>query len=712
MGNSTVFDVDSELMAGFIDEAQEGLATLDSLFVKLEAEPTNLDIINAIFRPVHTIKGNSAFFGLMKVKELAHEMETLLGLAKKENKLVPNQSTINVLLTGVDQLKEMLARTRDGQSEIEDETCFNELIEKIISARETKGDTDALWTELFDKLEKVKTDFAELDSTYAKQLDAVIAVASRLKTNKPSTDSQPDKTQVKAQPDIPEPLQKVKSILDQHRGERLGKAENAVILENLTALKELTSSRKAAEIMESVLDEYHRIVESDGAVEALLVELLQEKIEALVSLDDWKTASGSSKIKSIEPKPKATTEKTKPAEQARKTMRVTEDSIDNFLSHVGELIVVGEMYNYLQKTVSESDLSTKLATDFRRVNETFDNLSDNLQKSIMEIRKMPVRVVLQKVPRMVRDIAKACGKEVNVELHGEDIEIDKRLIETLDAPLTHMVRNAVDHGIEMPDSRQTSGKSRQGTVCVSVTETADDITLTISDDGKGLDLETIRAKAVELGLAKPGQELTQDQITDMIFTSGFSTAEKVTEVSGRGVGMDVVNRNIVAAKGKITIDIKAGQGTKFSIRLPKTISTQIIDGFLARLGCNCYVIPMDKVQEVFRPEPQNVSSITGKGECVLRHGELLPVIRLTDVFGNFSSSDEQGTDRIMVSASTGKKRMALCVDDVIGVQKVVLKELDGLELNSQLYSAAAVMGDGTVAMVLDIDCLNRMTTEI
>ena len=278
--------------------------------------------------------------------------------------------------------------------------------------------------------------------------------------------------------------------------------------------------------------------------------------------------------------------------------------------------------------------------------------------------------------------------------------------------LTHMVRNAVDHGIEMPDSRQASGKPRHGMVRVLVTQTTDHVTLTISDDGKGLDIEAIKRKAVELGLVKPEQELTQDQISDMIFTSGVSTAEKVTEVSGRGVGMDVVSRKIAAAKGKITIDTKAGQGTEFSIRLPKTISNQIIDGFLVRLGCNCYVIPMDKVQEVFRPEPQDVSSITSEGECVLRHDELLPVIRLADIFGKSCPSDKQDAGGIMVSTSTGKRRMALYVDDVIGVQKVVLKELDGLELNSQLYSAAAVMGDGTVAMVLDVDCLNRTTVEI
>lgn len=714
MEDNAAFDIDPELLAGFVDEAQEGLATLDSLFVKLEAEPANLDIINAIFRPVHTVKGNSAFFGLMKVKSLAHEMETLLDLAKQE-KLVPNQAIIDVLLEGVDSLKEMLTKTREGQAEVEDETYFNELLQKVISSREVKEDTTSLWAELCDKLEKAKDDLAKLDSSYAEQLDAIIAVVSQLRTNKLSANASAEKDQAQADSAIPKPLQEIKTILERHSEseEGLDEADAAVVLDNLTVLKELTTNQKAAEIIKSALDEYHRVVGGGGTGDSLLIELLQEKIETLLSLSDWKITSDSAK-----PKTASAMRKAKPAEEARKTMRVTEDSIDNFLTYVGELIAVGEMYDHLQKMVSTSESNTNLATEFRRVNETFSDLSDNLQKSIMEVRKVSVSTLLQKIPRMVRDIASASGKQVKVELTGEDIEIDKRLIETLDAPLTHMVRNAVDHGVEMPDVRQAAGKPAEGIVRVTVTETPDDVTLTISDDGKGLDIEAIKTKAVNLGLLKSDQQLTNDQIIDMIFTSGVSTAKKVTEVSGRGVGMDVVKRSITAANGEITIDTKTGQGTEFKIKLPKTVSTQIIIGFLVKLAGNRYVIPMDKVQEVFRPEPQQLSSITSRGQCVLRHGNLLPVVKLADIFnGSLVSnsllnsrtqsylSERKEIEGIMVAAKAGNRPVAIYVDDVIGVQKVVLKELGRLEVNSQFYSAAAVMGDGTVAMVLDIDRL-------
>ncbi|MBN1806865.1 MAG: chemotaxis protein CheA [Sedimentisphaerales bacterium] len=727
MDDNAAFDIDPELLAGFVDEALEGLVTLDSLFVKLEAEPSNLDAINAIFRPVHTVKGNSAFFGLMKVKGLAHEMETLLDLAKQE-KLVPNQAIIDVLLEGVDCLREMLSRARDGQTEIENEEYFNELLQKVISAREAKEgveDTVKLWNDLFEKLEKAKTDFANLDSIYVEQLNAIAAIIHLLRSDSPGSDDKSREGQPRTDSAIPKPLEEIKAILDKCGDEDgLSEVDDSVILKNLTELKNLTTDQKITDVLSGALDECHKIIDSGGGGESLLVELMQEKTETLLSFKEWKTASKPDEKQVDKPKkdspaekPK-TAEKSKTADESRKTMRVTEDSIDKFLNYVGELIAVGEMYDHLQKMVSGSELDNNLATEFRRVNETFNDLSDNLQKSIMEVRKVSVKTLLQKIPRMVRDVASNSGKQVKVELVGEDIEIDKRLIETLDGPLTHMVRNAVDHGVETPDKRQAAGKPAEGNVCVAVTETPDDVTLTISDDGKGLDIEAIRNKAVKLGLVKPDQQLSQDQIIDMIFASGVSTAEKVTEISGRGVGMDVVKRSITDANGKIVIETEPGKGTRFIIKLPKTVSTQIITGFLVKLSGNRYVIPMDKVQEVFRPESQQVSSVTARGICVLRHGKLLPVVKLADVFNNFSttslfgndllkdlSSEERDIEGIMVAANARNTPIAIYVDDVIGVQKVVLKDLVGLEVNSQYYTAAAIMGDGSVAMVLDTDQL-------
>ncbi len=603
MENNTTYEIDQELLTGFIDEAQEGLASLDNLFIKLETDPCSIDTINVIFRPIHTIKGNSAFFGLMKLKKLAHEMESLLTLAK-EGKLLLNESVISVLLAGTDKLKEILSRARKGEGEISDEAVFEDLVAKIIAARESKKDLLELWDDLFDKFEKIKTDFENLDSDYAKKLEAVVDIAVKLKKGDAPLNNQP------------------------------------------------------------------------------------------------KAAAASMQNTPTPPPPKPS----QPiiVQEAAKTMRVAEETIDNFLGYVGELIVVGKMYDYLQKNIAEKNSKVNFVKDFKHVNETFDMLSANLQKSIMEIRKVPVRTILQKAPRMVHDIAVATGKEIKVVLVGEGIEIDKRLVEILDGPLTHMVRNAADHGVETTAERLAAGKERDGTIRIAVSDTKDDVSLTISDDGKGINLDAIKAKGVKLGIIKPDQKLTQEQIADLIFISGVSTAQKVTDVSGRGVGMDVVRRNIDTANGKIIINTQHGKGTEFIIRLPKTVSTQIIDGFLVKVAANSYVIPMDKVREVFRPQPNEISTVKETNQCVLRHDELLPVIKLEHVFGG-SNDDTGDENKIMVSTTVLKRKIAFCVDRALGVQKVVLKEFGKLDLKSEFYTAAAVMGNGNVAMVLDLD---------
>jgi two-component system chemotaxis sensor kinase CheA len=706
MENNTTYEIDQELLTGFIDEAQEGLASLDNLFIKLETDPCSIDTINAIFRPIHTVKGNSAFFGLLKLKRLAHEMESLL-MPAKEGKLLLNESIISVLLTGTDKLKEILSRARKGEPEITDDAAFEELIGKIIASRDAKKDLLVLWDELFDKFEKFKADFANLDASYVKQLEAAVDIAQKLKKGQLPPDSQTKPAAMPMPDNTPEPLRRLKSLLEKPGEDGLNESESREVPALLDAVKYLTKHKESNVLIEEAIGEYKRIEQTGAGGETLIMELLCEKIKKLSELEGWgQTEKAERKPQTAAPsavptpQPTATTPSCA-AQEPAKTMRVAEKTIDNFLSYVGELIVVGKMYDYLQKNIAEKGSILHFVRDFRNVNETFETLSENLQKSIMEIRKVPVRTILQKAPRMVHDIAAASGKEIKVVLAGEGIEIDKRLVEILDGPLTHMVRNAADHGVETTAERLAAGKERAGTIRICVSDTKDDVTLTISDDGKGIDLEAIKSKGIKLGIIKPDQKLTQEQLIDLIFVSGVSTAQKVTEVSGRGVGMDVVRRNIDSANGKIIINTQQGKGTEFIIRLPKTVSTQIIDGFLVKVGKNSYVIPMDKVQEVFRPQSGDISTVKETNECVLRHNELLPVIRLSQVFGETDTGGDE--EKIMVSTNILKRKMALCVDSALGVQKVVLKEFGKLDLTSEFYTAAAVMGNGDIAMVLDVD---------
>lgn len=597
-------DIDPELLAEFVDEAQDGLGELDSLFVELEENPSDKNIIESIFRPVHTIKGNSAFFGLMKVKKLAHELETLLSLAKEE-KLVPNKDIISLLLRGTDEIKAMLNRARGGGREVEDDHIFENLIQKVIKVKTSGMDHQTVIHDVLKRLSGFSEQVNSFDSELAQQFHGIIA-----------------------------------------------------------GLTPLVESREEPPPKPETMENEAPASEADKA--------------------------GGSQTGSSKGRP-----------QERKTMRIAEENIDTFLNYVGELVVVGEMYGHLFKRVSESAANNAITAEFRRVNETFEDLSNHLQKSIMEIRKVPVKNLLQKVPRMIRDIAASSGKDIKVELFGEDIEIDKSIVETLDAPLTHMARNAADHGIETIEDRKKADKPIQGVVKVGVEESDESITLKIIDDGKGLNYEALTKKAIQSGIIESGQELSREQVTDLIFASGVSTAEKVTDVSGRGVGMDVVKRAIESANGKIQIESSPGQGSTFSIRMPKSVSTQIIDGFLVQLEKNCYVIPMEKIREAFHPEQGTTNTVTNQGKCVCKHGKLLPVIELAKLFGLYNRPEDFAG--IMVAVQHHSRQFALQVDQVLGTQKVVLKELKGLELQSQLFEGAAIMGDGSVAMVLDID---------
>ena len=706
--SQTTFDIDPELLSGFVDDSLDDLDTLDSLFVTLEAEPGNIDIINSIFRPVHSIKGNSAFFGLMKLKKLAHELETLLDLARTA-KLVPSRQIISILLAGMDQLKVILIRTRDNQDELEDPAQFDEFVKQVVSAQQTSENTAELEAQLLARLEKLRQLCTELESTHLQELATIIDMAARLA-------GRPENAAETVPPDtdaVPEQLRQISNILAKPFEGLVSDNDSNNVMICLNELKKINIDDETAQIIDTALDEYHTMVDTVG-FDSLLCELLQEKIAILASCNTWATNASSAGAVSSEPsnnnpatdqsKSLSTDSQAKNSQESQKTMRVAENSIDSFLGYVGELIVIGEMYNYLQRKASRTSNINELATEFKRVNETFYHLSNSLQKSIMEIRKVPVKILLQKGPRMVRDIASTSGKKIAVELKGEHIRVDKRLIETLDAPLTHMIRNAADHGIETPAERQAAGKPEQGKVSIEVTETDDDIVLSIVDDGKGLDYEAIKAKAVKLGILEPDQPLANSQVTDLLFTSGVSTAEKVTDVSGRGVGMDVVKRNITDANGKITISSEAGKGSQFNICLPKAVTTQIIDGYIVKLDDNRYVIPLDKVREVFRSGSEEIDTVIGRGECVMRHGNLLPILR---IFGSKPDNDTQNTGQTMVTLETTGQIVALYVNEVIGIQRVVLKELIGLELESDAYTAAAVMGDGTVAMVLNTEKLSK-----
>ena len=553
MDDNVKLDLDPSLIRDFLDEALDSLREVDVLLVQLEENPEDQGIINTIFRPVHSIKGNSPFFGFSDVRHLAHDTESLLSLIRNKQRYA-DKEIISTILRGVDELKQMLRRLHEGLPEVVDQESFEKLLTDI------------------------------------------------------NTESK------------------------RNAGKKI--------------------------VQESA--ERQRIVG-------------EEKAEA--------------------------------KKETHKTMRVSEEHIDGFLAYVGELLIVGEMLTYLETRVSTRSIDANFATEFRRLNEAFLKLSNDLQKSIMTIRKVPVRQVTQKASRLVRDIAVASGKQIKVEVVGDDLDADKSIVELLDAPYAHIVRNAADHGIEAPAVRQTQGKSPEGNVKIEVSQEDLNLVIKVSDDGAGLNCEGILQKALKLGLVSPSAKLSNEEIKQLIFLPGISTASVITDVSGRGVGMDVVKQTIDAAGGTILVTSNNGVGTAFEMRVPTTVTTQIMNGFVIEVSGQSYVVQLERVLQIVDKSENGIQTIVGEIEYIEHMGEVIPVVDLLRRFGIERLNQKLSDKKLFVVIESNKQRWALRVDGLIGVQQIVVKNMELAGYNQELFTGSAIMGDGRVGLVIDLDKL-------
>jgi two-component system chemotaxis sensor kinase CheA len=709
---------DPELLAGFFDETRESLEKVAALFVELERNPKDLQIIESIFRPVHSLKGNSSFFGFMGIKRLAHDMETILDYLRK-GKLTVTPIIITTLLAGLDGLNAMVERMVTGGQEVDDPAALDALIERqrAVVADSTDGEQGSLPSAI-----------GIIESWLSKSpinLDPLVTSAVSLLLNKVRFD-----LGIKAPTAQPQPqttglhpvLGELRALLEKSLQTELDSAAVERMGKLVADLGTVASKDNEKMLCAELLDAWSSCIGAAG-LNDIMRDFVTQQVDILVTLPSFISAPNTDKIveeKAVSPtsSPASEMKNDHPADGPRRTeakveaksVRVPEARIDMFLRYVGELLVVGDMFNHLQTRVRALGNTGLLARDFRRVNDTFAQLSTKLQVAIMSIRKVPLRPHLAKVPRIVRDVAVAKGKEITVEIHGEEVEVDKSLVELIDAPLTHMSRNAADHGVETPEKRLALGKPREGRVLIKIEETSRAVVLTISDDGAGLNLERIRAKGESLGLVKPGVEMTEKDLINLIFASGLSTADTVSDVSGRGVGMDVVKRMIDEAGGTIQITTKANQGTEFRLTLPKGVTTQIVAAFLVRAGDSLVALPLERVRETFLRRGSTINNVLGGdqgvtgGQLLVRHDEALTLLTLTDILG-IPTSVENGT---IVTIDSNNRRLALAVSEVVGVRKIVVRPLDGLPSANGLYLGGAMMGDGAVALIINPDALTGM----
>jgi two-component system chemotaxis sensor kinase CheA len=387
---------------------------------------------------------------------------------------------------------------------------------------------------------------------------------------------------------------------------------------------------------------------------------------------------------------------TETASSNESSVRVRTDRLDKLIDMVGELVIAQSMLNQMPQTsqARDADLHRKVAHCGKIVRE--------LQDLSMSLRMVPMRPTFQKLTRIVRDVAKKSGKEIQFVSTGDDTEIDRNMVDVIAEPLIHMVRNAADHGVEPTATRLAAGKPALGTVRLAAYHSSGSVVIDLSDDGGGLNKERILAKALQKGLIEPNKTLSEQEIYQLIFLPGFSTQENVTDISGRGVGMDVVRKNIESLKGKIEISSEAGKGTKFSIRLPLTLA--ITDGMLVRVGADRYIIPTVNIAMSFQPEAQQISTVHGKDEVILLRGELFPLFRLYRIF-RVPNAVEDPTRGLVVVLRSGNQSWGILVDELLGQQQVVAKALGSALGPVPAVSGGAILGDGRVGLILDPDSL-------
>ena len=656
----------SDFYQTFFDEADELLADMEQHLLDLVPEAPDSEQLNAIFRAAHSIKGGAGTFGFTILQETTHLMENLLDEARR-GEMQLNTDIINLFLETKDIMQEQLDAYKSSAEP--DAASFEYICNALRQlALEAKGEASA-------------------PAVPAAKLSVVDAVAE------PAT-----------APDAP--AGKLRVVLS-----RLKENEVNLLEEELGNLATLSNVVKGKDSLAATLD--GGIGQDDiVAVLCFVIEADQIAFETeAAAVEAPAPAENTPAVVAAAPALKAVPKETaapargeKPAARSSEStsIRVAVEKVDQLINLVGELVITQSMLaqrsNELDP-VTHGDLITSMGQLQRNARD--------LQESVMSIRMMPMEYVFSRFPRLVRDLAGKLNKQIELTLMGSSTELDKSLIERIIDPLTHLVRNSLDHGIELPENRVAAGKSPVGNLILSAEHQGGNICIEVTDDGAGLNRERILAKAISQGMAV-NENMTDEEVGMLIFAPGFSTAEQVTDVSGRGVGMDVVKRNIQEMGGHVEIQSKQGAGTTIRILLPLTLA--ILDGMSVKVADEVFILPLNAVMESLQPRQEDLHPLAG-GERVLEvRGEYLPLVELWKVF-EVDGAKTEATQGIVVILQSAGRRYALLVDQLIGQHQVVVKNLESNYRKVPGISAATILGDGSVALIVDVSALQGLNRE-
>lgn len=692
----------NQYMEMFLEESREHLQSLNDGLLALENDPEEVSVVNDIFRNAHTIKGMSATMGFTKIAELTHDMENVFDLLRKEQMKV-NPDIMDTLFKTIDSLEQMIESVGSGGPEdVVDITSFASKLSALASGKS----------------------ISEAEPAPAPAAEAAPAAAAAPAAGASIEYSDTDKDVILEAANGGMHAYHIKVTLA--TGCVLKSARTYMVMNSLDQIGEVVKSVPPAEDLEQEKfdQSFDVVVVTDSEMKSIEDALLSisevDTVEMTDAVEEIKqleapaaaaapeeaaapaasnlpatTAPTAPAAKSAAPPAK------KPAADAKKlkggqSVRVDIEKLDTLLNLMGELVI--------NKVRLEQIGITHRLTELTETLEQMDRVTTDLQTVVMKVRMVPVGQVFNRFPRMVRDLAKELNKELNLTVEGEETELDRTVIDEIGDPIMHLLRNSLDHGLEHPDEREAKGKPRIGEVGLIARHEGNNVVIMVTDDGKGIDADVIRRKAVEKGMIsqEEADSLDDADAVRLIFLPGFSTAEQITDVSGRGVGMDVVRSKIETLGGHVDVETKIDEGSVFKIKLPLTLA--IIQALLVKVQEEMYAIPLGSIDSTINITQEDIKTVRNKEVIVLR-GQIIPIIRLGDVLNVPRVNEKDNDDIFVVVVHIGERKAGIVVDNLIGQQEIVIKTLGKLLAGLKVISGATVLGDGRVAMILDVSAL-------
>ena len=696
----------NQYMDMFLDESHEHLQSLNDGLLGLEDNAEDLSILNEIFRNAHTLKGMSATMGYNKIAELTHEMEDVLDMLRKEQ-LAVTGDIIDTLFKCIDSLEQMINNIANGDPE--DLIDVSDLVAKLSAILRGEGAPAA-------------TASAPAPAAQAPAAATPVGVSSDLPVDLTDTEKNLISTAEKSG------MHGIYLKVTLSESCLLKSARSYMVMNALEEVggEVIRTIPPAEELEQEAFDRSFEVILVTGSEE----EAIQHAVMGVSEIENAETqvikiggapAAAPAPAPVAEQKPASTaaatapapapakssapaTAPTKPAaggnapanaaqkkSHAGQSVRVDIEKLDTLMNLMGELVINKVRLEQIGQTHRLSELTETL--------EQMDRVTTDLQNIVMKVRMVPVSQVFNRFPRMVRDVTKELNKEINLTIEGEDTELDRTVIDEIGDPIMHLLRNSLDHGIEMPDEREAKGKPRVGEVGLIARHEGNNVVIMVTDDGKGIDANVIRRKAVEKGL------FTQEEVDSMedsdavriIFLPGFSTAEKISDISGRGVGMDVVKSKIESLSGQVDVETHVNEGSIFKIKLPLTLA--IIQAMLVQVQDEMYAIPLASIDSTLSVQPTDIRTVQNNEVIVLR-GEIIPIIRMEETLMVPHVKDTHELFVVVVHA--GDSKAGIVVDKLIGQQEIVIKTLGNLFMGLKMFSGATVLGDGRVALILDV----------